>query len=188
LELAPPPKKSITCSRSFGVLIESFDDLKEALDSYLVNAGEKMRRQNLTTKAVTVFLATNRFSKRPQYSNSLTIELANSTNSTRELREWTRKALFQIYRQGFLYKKVGVILQGLQPERAETGRIYGENNYLKDKRLCAAIDEISRRFGREAVKFGFPKKEKKWRMCAERKTQCYTTNLREVLTIHSMKS
>lgn len=42
LELAPPPKKSITCSRSFGCLVESIETLKEALDSYLVKAGEKI--------------------------------------------------------------------------------------------------------------------------------------------------
>ncbi len=186
LELAPPPKKSITCSRSFGVLVENFEDLEEALDSYLVRAGEKMRRQNLTAKAVTVFLATNRFSDRPQYSNSQTIELANSTNSTRELRQWTRKALLRIYRRGFLYKKVGVILQGLQPETGETIRLYTERNYEKDKRLCAAIDKISRRFGKDTVSFGFQKKEKKWEMRAERKSNLYTTNLREILQIKDL--
>jgi len=183
LELAPPPKKSVTCSRSFGVLIESFDELKAALDNYLTKASEKMRRQNLTTRAVTVFLTTNRFSKQPQYSNSLTIELANSTNSTRELREWTCKALFQIYRKGFLYKKVGVILQGLQPEPAETVRLHGEKKYEKDKRLCAAIDKISQRFGRETVRFGCRQTPMRWQMLSEHKSSCYTTNLREILQI-----
>ena len=183
LELVPPPKKSITCSRSFGVLIESFDELKDALDNYLTKAGEKMRRHNLTARAVTVFLATNRFSRQPQYSNSVTVELANATNSTRELRQWTHKALFQIYKKGFLYKKVGVILQGLQPEPLETVRLYGEKNYEKDKRLNAAIDKLSQRFGRETVRIGCRQNAARWQMLAEHKSNCYTTNMREIVQI-----
>jgi DNA polymerase V len=183
LELAPPPKKSITCSRSFGMLTGDFKHLEEALDCYLIKTGEKMRRQKLTVRAVTVFLTTNRFSEQPQYSNSLTIELANATNSTRELRDWTRKALVQIYKKDFLYKKVGVILQGLQPERGETIRLYNQANYEKDKRLMQSLDEISRKFGRNAVTFGVRKSEKAWQMRAERKSNSYTTCLNEVLQI-----
>ena len=184
LEMTPPPKKSITCSRSFGTLVASIEELKEALDNYLTIASEKMRRQNLTARAVTVFLATNRFSKQKQYSNSKTVELANATNSTAELRRWIKRILTEIYKEGFLYKKVGVILQGLQPEKAETVRLYSERQYEKEKRLCRAIDELSRKFGRETVSFGVRKKEKKWEMRAERKSNRYTTCLREVLQIN----
>ncbi len=165
------------------MLTVDFKHLEEALDCYLIKTGEKMRRQKLTVRAVTVFLTTNRFSEQPQYSNSLTIELANATNSTRELRDWTRKALVQIYKKDFLYKKVGVILQGLQPERGETIRLYNQANYEKDKRLMQSLDEISRKFGRNAVTFGVRKSEKAWQMRAERKSNSYTTCLNEVLQI-----
>lgn len=184
LELVPQPKKSITCSRSFGCTVESFEYLNEALDSYLIKASEKLRKQKLTANAVTVFLATNRFAKTEQYSNSLTFELANPSNSTRELKEWTKKALQQIYKQGFLYKKVGVILQGLQPEPSETIRLYNEPAYEKDKRLMEAIDKISNRFGRETVRFGMQKNKGCWQMRAEMKSKKYTTCLNEVVEIH----
>lgn len=154
LEIVPPVKKSITCSRSFGCLVTELDELQEALDSYLTKAGERMRRHNLSANAVTVFLATNRFAKTEQYSNSLTAELACPTNSTRELREWTRRILEKIYKKNFSYKKVGVILQGLQPEPLETVRLYTEPAYEKDKRLMQALDKISNRFGRGTVRFG----------------------------------
>lgn len=183
LELAPPPKKSITCSRGFGNPVESLAELKEALDSYLVRSAERMRRQNLTAKAVTVFLMTNRFSKQPQYSESKTVELANATNSTIELRYWTKRILEEIYRDGFLYKKVGVILQGLQPEPAETVRFFGEKRYEKEKRLCRAIDKISKKYGKDKIQVGFQKMRKHWQMRAERKSYRYTTCLKEVLQI-----
>ncbi|MGI8494231.1 MAG: Y-family DNA polymerase [Pyrinomonadaceae bacterium] len=184
LELVPPAKKSITCSRSFCSLVEHLEHLKEALDDYLIKAGEKMRRQNLTANAVTVFLNTNRFAKTEQYSNSLTIPLANPTNSTRELREWTQKALIQIYKPNFLYKKVGVILQGLQPEPSETIRLYGEPSYAKDKRLMEAIDKISKNHGRNKIRFGVQRYSNRWQMKAGMKSKNYTTRLDEVLTVN----
>jgi DNA polymerase V len=118
-----------------------------------------------------------------QYSNAKTVELANATNSTRELRYWTGRILTEIYKEDFLYKKVGVILQGLQPERAETVRLYSELQYEKEKRLCQAIDKLSGKFRREVVSFGFPKTEKTWKMKAERKSNCYTTCLQEILQV-----
>ena len=185
LELVPPPKKSITCSRSFGCLVENIECLHEALDSYLVKAGEKLRGKNLTANAITVFLNTNRFAKDQQYNNSLTIELANATNSTRELREWTRKALKQIFKPGYFYKKVGVILQGLQPESSETVRLYNEQNYEKDKRLMHALDKISGKFGSGTIRFGVQKNTAQWRMKAEMQSQKYTTSMKDILIVTS---
>ncbi len=183
LELVPPPKKNICCSRSFGTLVESFDELKEALECYLTTAGIKMRKGDLTARAVTVFLSTNSLAKTEQYSNSITIELANATNSTRELRDWTHKGLKQIFKKGYKYKKVGVILQGLQPERAETIRLYGEQTYKKDKRLMKALDAITQKFGKETIRFGIACKTNNWQMKAEMKSNRYTTCLNEVLQI-----
>ena len=188
LELVPPPKKSITCSRSFGCLVEPIECLHEALDNYLVKAAEKLRRKNLTANAVTVFLNTNRFAKSEQYNNSLTIELANATNSTKELRDWTKKALKQIFKPGYFYKKVGVILQGLQPESSETVRLYNEEAYEKDKRLMQALDKISSKFGRNTVCFGTQKNSQEWQMKAEMKSQKYTTSLKEVLSVGKAKT
>ena len=183
LELVPPPKKNLCCSRSFGVTIESFDELKDALEMYLTNAGTKLRKGKLTARAVTVFLATNRFAKTDQYSSSVTIELAQATGSTRELREWTTQALTKIFKKGYKYKKVGVILQGLAPETAETNRLYDAQTYEKDRRLMTAMDALNAKFGREAIRFGIAPKTRNWQMKAEMKSNRYTTCLDEVLKI-----
>jgi DNA polymerase V len=184
LELCPPAKKSLTYSRSFGAVVGRLEVLQEVLDFYLTRAGENLRKRNLTANAVTVFFSTNRFSKAPQYRNSITIALANPTNSTRELREWTRQGLKQIFRDGFLYKNVGVILQVLHYESEETIRLYNEPDYAKDKRLMAAMDKISHKFGRDSIRFGVEKHREEWEMKRELMSQRYTTRLDEVLTIH----
>lgn len=113
----------------------------------------------------------------------MTIELANASNSTRELREWAKKALHQIYRRGYFYKKVGVILQGLQPETSDSIRLYNEAVYEKDKRLMQALDKISNKFGRETIRFGVQKNKKCWQMKSEMKSKRYTTFLKEVIWV-----
>jgi DNA polymerase V len=184
LELVPPLKKNICCSRSFGVLAESYRELKEALDLYLNSASIKMRKQNLLANAVTVFLATNRFRKNDlQYSNSVTIRLAHATNSNRELRRATTEILQRIYRDGYKYKNVGVLLQGLEPERADSIRLFNEKYYIREKRLMKALDLIKERFGRRVIDFGLLNTEKRWYMKCERKSKRFTTNLNEILEI-----
>ena len=184
LELCPPAKKTICCSRSFGAVVGRIEVLQEAMEVFLTRAGEHLRRKNLTANAVTVFFSTNRFSKSPQYRNSVTIPLANPTNSTRELRDWTRQGLRQIFKDGYLYKNVGVILQGLHYESEETIRLYNEPDYVKDKRLMAAMDKISQKFGRDTIRFGVEKHREQWEMRRELMSPRYTTNPDEVLKIH----
>lgn len=182
LELAPAARKSVTCSRSFGTLVESFEEINDALYEYLVRAAEKMRRRRLAAKALTVFLATNRFAEPSRlYSESSTVELAQPTNSTRELREWATEALKRIYKAGFLYKKTGVILHGLLPESGETRRLSGERKYVKEKHLMEALDKISKRFGAGAIRFGVEPEIKKWETRAEMKSRRYTTCFTDIL-------
>jgi DNA polymerase V len=53
---------------------------------------------------------TARFRAVPQYSNSATFELADSTA---KLLEWSLRALDRIYRPGYRYRKAGVMLNNL---------------------------------------------------------------------------
>lgn len=62
LEQCPPQKKSITCSRSFGVPVDSLREMCEAVAVYMTRAAEKLRRGKLAAGVVTVFINTNRFS------------------------------------------------------------------------------------------------------------------------------
>lgn len=82
LEKCPQGRKSLTCSRSFGVLVESLAELREAVAVYMTKAAERLRRSRLAAGVVTVFINTSRFGTDPQYSNSATFELAYSTDST----------------------------------------------------------------------------------------------------------
>lgn len=93
LEKCPQGKKSVTCSRSFGVRVESSEELREAVMAYVTKAAESLRRSRLAAGVVKVLINTNRFDPGPQYSNAATFELAYSTDSTDELLAWALKGL-----------------------------------------------------------------------------------------------
>lgn len=183
LELTPDPKRSVTCSRSFGAVVMKKEVLDEAIYQFLLRATEKLRRAGLTAQALTVFLATNRFSKNDYYANSATYELSNSSVSLIELQFWTRKGLDDIFRQGFYYKKAGVILHGLLPQASETQRLFESENYEKQRRLMKAFDIINGRFGRNSIRFGARQRQNGWHMKCESRSSRYTTQIREILCV-----
>jgi DNA polymerase V len=61
LEDAAPDRKSIMASRSFGGPVKSRVELEQAVATYCARAAEKLRRQQLATAHLTVFIHTNRF-------------------------------------------------------------------------------------------------------------------------------
>ena len=183
LEQCPQQKKSVTCSRSFGVLVESLDDLREAVAVYTSRVAERLRRARLAARVVTVFINTDRFSTEPQYNNSLTYELASATDTTDELLEWTLKGLEQIFRPGFKYKKAGVMLNHLVPADQLSRRMFGDLSFERSRRLAEALDEINRRHGRDTIRFGLAQADGRWKTKAVRRSPRYTTCLKEVLLV-----
>jgi DNA polymerase V len=84
LEEAPPSKKAIICSRSFGRPVETLEELKEAIAGYVSRASEKLRAQQSVTSVIHVFINTDPFKDESWYSNSITFELPIPTAYTPE--------------------------------------------------------------------------------------------------------
>ena len=64
LEEVTPDRKSLVASRSFGRPVETRRGLEEAVSVYTARAAEKMRRQNLATASIAVWVQTNSFQAR----------------------------------------------------------------------------------------------------------------------------
>lgn len=183
IEHCPQQKKSLTCSRSFGALVSSLNDLREAVAVYTTRVAERLRRARLAAGVVTVFINTDRFSTEPQYSNTVTYELASATDTTGELLEWMLKGLERIYRQGFKYKKAGVMLNHLVPAGQLSRRMFGNSTFERSRSLARAMDEINRRHGRDTIRFGLARADGSWKTKSLRRSRNYTTNLKEVLCV-----
>lgn len=185
LELVPPVKKSITCSRSFGQAVENYETVREAVTFFLTRAAEKLRKHDLAANAVTVFIGTDRFNPKPDYySNSATYASIYASDINYELQKWAFSCLDKIFRTGFHYRKAGVILSGLVPADELTERIFDEKKWERFRLVMKAIDEVNRKFGRDTVRFGLPSSNNIWRGKSEWRSNRYTTRFKEIATVH----
>ncbi len=104
-------KKSIIVSRSFGKTLIDKEVINQALTNHVVRAAEKNRYQGSFARGLQVFLSTNRFRQRDrQYSNCITIGFKSPTQDTVAMIKAAKRGLCKIYRPGYKYQKVGVIL------------------------------------------------------------------------------
>jgi DNA polymerase V len=180
----PPSKRSVACSRSFGEPTGALEDLRDAVALYTERAAERLRRAGCAASVVTVFVLTDRHAPGPQYGDSATYELASPTDATGELAWWAQRGLTQIYRRGYLYKKAGVLLNGLLPAGELSMRLHGDERFERARRAMRAVDAINRRHGRGTVRHGLPRSpDGRWPTKSLMRSPRYTTRLKEVLRV-----
>ncbi|HEX8771877.1 MAG TPA: Y-family DNA polymerase [Acidimicrobiales bacterium] len=185
LELVPPAKKSLTCSRSFGRVVETLGELREAVACFIQRAAERLRKHGLAAASVTVFASTNRFSKKePQYSNAATSEITYPTDATHELLDVALRLAGGIHREGYKFKKAGVLLAGLVPTSPMTTRMYGDEKWRRLRAVMKAVDQVNRKFGRDTVRFAVSGLNRAWQTKAEKRSQRYTTCWGELMCIN----
>ena len=188
LELAPPPKQSVTVSRMFGHRLTSLEQVRQPLIAYTSRAGEKLRREGLAAGHLLVFLANSRFStaERP-FSPSLGQRLPRATSNTAELIQHACSLLARIYRPGFQYAKCGVILTELVPEGSQSRDLFehAAADPGRNQRLMAALDAVNRRHGRDSLTYAGAGIRRDWAATANRKSRCFTTDSREMITVRA---
>jgi len=180
LEQCPPPKQGITCSRSFGRPVTTLVEMREAVAAYTARAAEKLRGEQLAASALTVFLTTNPFKEEPQYSNALTIRLPVATEATPELLRVALQGVESIYRDGFRYKKAGVMLLGLVPVSQVQSNLFDHVDRERSKRLMRAVDSVNARDGADTVRFAATGLAQRWRTKFTKRSPGYTTNWHEL--------
>ena len=175
------PKQQIMSSRSFGRPVETIEELRESLASYLSRAAEKLRKQQSVSAAVYVFIQTNRFNKDEQYNAGLTVPMPEPTDDTLTLTAAALAGLKVIYRLGYRYKKAGVMLTLLSDKQARQASIF--DNLVVTQRstkLMAALDTINRDHGHGMVRSGVSGFTQRWAMRHENRSPRYTTRWDEL--------
>ncbi len=182
LEKAPPAKKSVCTSRSFGRMVTSLADLQEAVATYTAQAAYKLRSKGLRTTVVDVFIRTNSFKKdEPQYCNRRTFLLEAPSSHTATLTKIALAALKAMYRPGYRYQKAGVLFYDLVPAGREQLRLFEETVPRGDS-LMDAVDAINERWGRNTIQFAAAGLAKKWHFKQLKKSPAYTTCWSELPT------
>ncbi len=180
LEQCPSPKQSLTCSRAFGKLINTLAEMEEAVSVYTSRVAEKLRREQLAAMVLTVSLTTNEFKEGPQYSNALTLKLPIATDSTTDLIRSALQSIRAIYRDGYLYKKAGVMLTVLVPVNRTQADLFDDQDRGKSKRLMSALDAINDRWGVGTLQYASSGISHAWMTQFHRRSPAYTTNWNEL--------
>jgi len=164
LETTQTKRKSCIVSRSFEKRIEKFQELKEAVANYCLNASEKIRSESLVAKAITVFIRTSPFQRGySYYSNTKTIDFPIATNNSIETVKTTVSILKSIFKNGYRYQKAGVILTGLRNDDGKKNLFSSEKDE-KIKSLMRSIDNTNYRYGKSTLSLASAGVHKKWNM------------------------
>jgi len=164
LEEHQEKRKNCCVSRSFGRKVTKLEELSESVTTHCLNAAEKIRSDNQTTKRITVFIRTSPFQKdKNYYANSKDIDLPVRTNDSIELVKQALIALQYIYRKGYKYQKAGIIFSGLNEVDIYKKNLFSSiNNEEKRKKLMKAIDYTNIKYGRHALSIAQAGLRKKW--------------------------
>ena len=150
-------KKSICTSRSFNGMVSDFETLRTHVANYASMCAEKLRKQQTVASIVGVFVNTNVFREDlAQYWNFQETRLVTPTSSTIMIVRAATEVLRSIFREGYQYKKAGVIVMGITPQspiQQDLFDIHAEQ-IEKYKRLDAVIDRINKLNGSETIVIG----------------------------------
>lgn len=179
----PKNKKMIATTRSFEKPMVKLEDIAERVATFTASCSEKLRRQKSHCNMIMVFVHTNYFRKdQTQYSRNIVINTDFPTNSTIELNKYAQIALKAIFKEGYHYKKAGVIVMGLTPNNETQLSLFSTSN-PKHQPLMSVVDKLNKSFGRNKIKFGNQSLDRQWKMKQEKLSKSYTTRISEIITI-----
>lgn len=177
--------KNIAITRSFEKLYTTLEELSERVATFSTVCSEKLRRQRSLCRSIMVFVHTDRFRHdQPQYSRNIILRLPFATSSGIEITGFALEGLKQIYKEGYLYKKAGVIVMDFIPDDNVQQSLFLQSD-PRHVRLMQAIDSIHASAGQQKVKLAIQDMDRTWKMKQERLSPRYTTRLSEIITVYA---
>ncbi|WP_298997480.1 Y-family DNA polymerase [uncultured Tenacibaculum sp.] len=176
-------KKMIATTRSFEHMLSNYDDIKERVSTFAVSCAEKLRKQNSHCNMLMVFAHTNGFRKDlPQYGRNVVVKTQYPTNSSIDLVRYAKAGLKAIFKEGYHYKKAGVMVMGLTPNDQKQFTLFNDEN-PKHEPLMKIIDTLNKSYGNNKIKLGSQSLGRQWKMKQERLSPRYSTNINEIIEI-----
>ena len=176
-------KKSICTSRSFIDKIDDLKTLEEFISAYTSIAAKKLRNQKMHTNFIIVFITTSFHSKDPFYSNSCQIKSPIPTSYTPDLISLAKTGLKRIFKEGYSYKKAGVILSDLTKENICQQDLFSDLNNKNKEMLMKIIDDINFKANKKAVFFASEGIERKYKGSSYMKSLKFTTSFDELIKV-----
>ena len=177
-------KKMIATTRMFGRNVTKLSDIKEALAAYTSRAAEKLRRQQCAASGISIFVVAKEESYSVNFSRGATISaydtLPVATSVTSELIPTALRLAEQIFKPGRQYKKAGVMLTGIVPDKAIQSNLFVEPTENHKRFLMDVLDNINFSMRDDIIKFAASGINTDWKMRREFRSPRYTSRWEEL--------
>lgn len=122
----PKLKRNVASTRSFGQDIDTFDQIAEAMYSYIKNGVKKLEENGISPNRATIFMAGNIHKGEKHYSSQQII-FQKQTREENEIWSQIYPHLKKMFKVGKKYKKCGIIFNDLMPETIEQGTLFSSS-------------------------------------------------------------
>jgi DNA polymerase V len=193
-KIEPEARQQVMVSKSFSQAVYTEDMLQTALADYAQEAVKRMREEKEACSFVSVYIMTNQMSAPPHYANGATERLSTPTAFFPDILSIAMNLLHSIYRPGYRYRKVMILLSGLvKASNQQIGLFDDTKTDEKKERLMKAFDAINTKYGRGAIRMAASQIARAgadaddflpFEMKRAYLSPCYTTRLEDVPRVH----
>lgn len=179
-------KKMIATTRMFGNPVGDIALIREAVATYTSRAAEKLRRQHCAAKTISVFVVAKHEDHDVNFyeatcSDSFTLPAA--TSFTNELIKPAVGLVDRLYNPKKLYKKAGVMLSGIVPDKSIQGNLFLSETKNCERKLMDMIDNINFSQRDDVLKFAASGTVRNWKMQQNHISPRYTTRWNELYEV-----
>lgn len=180
-------KKMIATTRMFGTPVTNIADIKEAIATYTSRAAEKLRRQYCAAKIISVFVVSKEQSNQAHFRHGPMLStytiLPIATSFTNELIKPAVQLVDNLFEEGRIYKKAGVMLSGLVPDQSIQANLFVEKNNKDEKLLMEMMDNVNFSMRNDILKFAASGTKRNWKMRQELRSSRYSTRWDELFEV-----
>lgn len=179
----PKDKKNIAITRSFDGNITTFNEMKERVSTFATVCAEKLRKQKSCCQGVILYLRKDHYkAEKERYSFYKLETLPFASNSNLTLSSVAVKILKEIFEEGEIYKKAGVIVTQIIPENQKQLHLFEEEN-PKHQRLMKVIDDFHKKIGERKIRLGNQDLQRTWKMKQNHLSPKYTTDIKDIISV-----
>ena len=176
-----PTAKQVMSSRSFGERVESLPELREAISYHAANAAQRLRKQGLYAKAVSVFIQNSPFDQASFYGKTETVALPSPTDCSLQITNAVLWILKKMYKPQVYYQKAGVMLSELVAEGGQQIDLLGYSSPgNRPGKLMETVDNINRKYHRSTIHLASEGVARTWSMRRSFKSQNYTGDWKDL--------
>ena len=181
LALAPATRKGIAVTRSFGIPVTTWQDMREAVAAYASRAGEKLGAEGLQACHMAVFLQTNPHRPDEAWHSGQRAARIEPTSDSLALIAEALRMLRPLWVPGLRYFKAGVVLNDLVAERQQPRMLFATRDPVMSAKAMQALDAVNARYGRGTLRPLATGITRPWATRHDRLSQRYTTRVEEML-------